>query len=41
MSAQRNGYRTARGAGIPTGIEDHDGVVGVAGARHVMAAVGR
>lgn len=41
MSAQRNGYRTAGGAGIAAGIEDHDGIVGVGGANHVRAAVGR
>jgi hypothetical protein len=40
MSAQRNGYRTARGAGVPAGIEDQDGVVGVGGAGHVRAGVG-
>ena len=38
MSAQRNGYRTAGGAGIPAGIEDDDGVVGVGGAGHVRGA---
>ena len=41
MSAQRNGYRTAGSAEIPAGIEDHDGVVGVGGAGHVRAVVGR
>ena len=34
MSAQRNGYRTARGTIIPSGIEDHDGVVSVGDASH-------
>ena len=34
MSAQRNGYRTARGTIIPFGIEDHDGVVSVGDASH-------
>lgn len=40
MSAQRNSYRAARGAGIPAGIEDDYGVVGVGGAGHVRAVVG-
>jgi hypothetical protein len=34
MSAQRNGYRTAGGTRIPSGIEDHDGVVSVGDASH-------